>query len=79
MSADNYMLVVKENGKFVGYHQSASADEPQFDRAVFIVGTAEEAIYLCQSGKWDDDGWGYLEYGYRFLLDKEGKISEVKQ
>jgi len=82
MSTDNYMLIAKEKGKFVGYHQSASDDELQFDHASFIVDTIEEAIYLCQSGQWagdDDMLGGYLEYGYRFLLDKDGKIKEADE
>jgi hypothetical protein len=70
MSADNYMSIRKEGDKWVGYHQSASADEEQYHRPCFSVDSLEEAIHMCQSGKWaGDDDWfgGYLEYGYRVV------------
>lgn len=68
MSADNYIKIRAEGEKWLGYHQFASACCEQFEHAEFTVDTLEEAIHLCQSGKWageDDMMGGYLEYGFR--------------
>lgn len=71
MSADNFLAVLKEGSKFVGYHCSASMYYPQEEcyRCIgskdFKVDTIEEAIDCCEN--FDADGMGYLEYGYRFV------------
>ena len=57
MSADNYILVRKENAQWIGYMQSASS--PIFhDERVFSTNTLEEAIVLAQEEN--------TEYGYKF-------------
>ena len=69
MSADNFMAILKEGDKFIGYHCSASvANEcplwrkcyPCIGCKHFAVGSVEEAIEKCES-------FSYLEYGYRFV------------
>ena len=63
MSADNYISIrtEKEEGKevWVGYHQFASDDEPQYKRPLFSASTIEEAIRLAQAEE--------TEYGYCFI------------
>ena len=57
MSADNYVLVRKENAQWIGYMQSASS--PIFhDKRVFCTDTLEDAIILAQEEN--------TEYGYKF-------------
>ena len=63
MSADNYISIRKENDKYVGYHQFASADEPQYDDPMFIAGSVEDAIIKAQAE--------YTEYGFFFEGLKE--------
>ena len=70
MSSDNFMAIAQENGKYIGYHCSASMYYPQskcfkcIGIKHFEVDTIEQAIYNCQEGF---DPEGYLEYGYRFI------------
>lgn len=59
MSADNYILIRKEGNNYVGYHQSASADEVQYDRPMFITDNIVKAIKMAQAE--------YTEYGYCFI------------
>lgn len=69
MSSDNFMAVLKEGNKYVGYHCSASVFEgtPCWRKCyscqgsvAFTANTLEEAIEKCEN-------FGYLEYGYRFI------------
>ena len=70
MSADNFMAVMKEGDKWVGYHCCASHSYPYLDCYSclgvndFEANTLEEAIDCCEN--FDLDGMGYLEYGYCF-------------
>lgn len=59
MSADDYIAIRKEGEKYIGYHQSASADEEQYDYPMFKATSLKEAIILAQA-EW-------TEYGYRFV------------
>ena len=66
MSADNFIAILKENDKQVGYHCSASLHYPLrkcyscIGTKQFTLGSIEEAIVKCEN-------FGYLEYGYRFI------------
>ena len=58
MSADNYLVIIKElDGKFRAYMQFASDETEQFERVAFVANTLEEAIKLAQEEE-------VLEYGY---------------
>ena len=71
MSADNYILIRREEDHgtgnnaptgsmgimYVGYIESASAEEPTHSRAVFHALTLEDAIQHAQKSD--------TEYGYR--------------
>ena len=59
MSADNYITIRKEGRKWVGYHQSASTDEEQYNRPMFIATSLKKAIIAAQ------EEW--TEYGYRII------------
>tara|TARA_Y100000310_G_scaffold70845_1_gene66605 strand:+ start:7182 stop:7388 length:207 start_codon:yes stop_codon:yes gene_type:complete len=58
MSADNYVLVRKENAQWVGYMQCASIEEASYDSQLFCTDTLEDAIILAQEEN--------TEYGYKF-------------
>ena len=69
MSADNFMAVLKEGDKYVGYHCSASVacEVPGWKKCYKCIGSKdfsanslEEAVCACES-------FSYLEYGYRFV------------
>jgi len=62
MSADNYVLVRKEDKhqQWVGYMQSASIEEDNYDEQLFCTSFLEDAIILAQ----EQD----TEYGYLFEL-----------
>lgn len=70
MSADNFLAVLQERGKYIGYHCSASMYYPQEEcyrcmgSREFEADTLDEAIDCCEN--FDADGIG-LEYGYRFI------------
>ena len=57
MSADNYITIRKEGKMWVGYDQSASAEEESYDYPVFKATSLKKAIILAQAE--------YTEYGYR--------------
>tara|TARA_Y100000310_G_scaffold345435_1_gene464998 strand:- start:7010 stop:7228 length:219 start_codon:yes stop_codon:yes gene_type:complete len=66
MSADNYILIRKENltpfgsaiVKYVGYDEYSSNKEPSYSHPVFDVFTLSDAIRHAQQSA--------TEYGYRF-------------
>jgi len=58
MSADNYILIRKEAGEWVGYMESASLNEPRYEVTAFKVGRIEDTILHAQETE--------TEYGYRF-------------
>ena len=70
MSADNYLLIRKENSNWVAYMESASNEEPGYGFKEFITDTVENAIISAQEVD--------TEYGYRFemdMLDKQSSTS----
>ena len=58
MSADNYVLVRKEDTNWVGYMQCASIEKADYANQLFYTDVLEDAIILAQ----EQD----TEYGYRF-------------
>jgi hypothetical protein len=58
MSADNYIAIKCEDGKYVGYMQSASAVETYGHEPVFSCETIREAVLAAQEQ--------VAEYGYIF-------------
>ena len=78
MSADNFIAVLKEGDKYIGYHCSASilCEVPGWRECYsckgiqcFKVNSIEEAIIKCEN-------FDYLEYGYRFIDYKNEELEE---
>ena len=61
MSAENYVLVRKEGTQWVGYMQSMSLKEAQYDNLLFRTEALEDAIVLAQEQN--------TEYGYQFEVE----------
>ena len=61
MSADNYVLVRKEDIQWVGYMQHASIEEVKYGEQLFCTDFLEDAILLAQ----EED----TEYGYKFEVE----------
>ena len=60
MSADNYIVVKKEDAYWIGYMQYAS--QANFiDNKLFSTDVLEDAIALAQAQD--------TEYGYKFMLE----------
>ena len=67
MSSDNYLMIKKELGYWVGYIESAATYEPVYNTCVFKAPTLEDAI---RNGQKID-----VEYGMRFSLFEDlGKL-----
>ena len=61
MSADNYLLIRKEDTDWVAYMECASIEEPSYASKIFNTNSIEKAIIQAQDV--------YTEYGYRFEVD----------
>ena len=70
MSADNYILIRKEDTQWVGYMQCASIEEDNYDNQLFRTEVLENAIIFAQ----EQD----TEYGYRFEVDGLSRQSSSK-
>ena len=69
MSADNYLLIKKDGGSWIGYLESESSDLPTYNNMVFKVITLEDAINHGQKTE--------TEYGMRFDLGDESTKSSL--
>jgi len=69
MSADNYLLIRKEDCNWVAYMEFASEEEPSYSSEEFVASSLEDAIILAQGV--------YTEYGYQFEVDKLYKESST--
>lgn len=58
MSADNYILIRKDQNMWIGYLERASSEEPTYTQLVFKVKHIEDAILHAQNSE--------TEYWYRF-------------
>ena len=58
MSADNYILMRKEQNMWAGYLERASVEEPRYNVPAFKVEAIEDAILHAQNSG--------TEYGYMF-------------
>jgi len=70
MSADNYLVIRKEESNWVAYMEFASEEEPNYTSREFVTDSVENAIVLAQGI--------YTEYGYHFemdMLDKQSSTS----
>ena len=61
MSADNYLLIRKEDTDWVAYMECASIEEPCYASKIFNTNSIEKAIIQAQDV--------YTEYGYRFEME----------
>ena len=60
MSADNYILMIKEKNMWAGYLESASVSEPRYNAPAFKVKYIEDAIIHAQN---TDTEYGYIFKG----------------
>jgi len=69
MSADNFMAVLKEDNKYVGYHCSASVacEVPGWRKCYKCIGTEHFRVDTIEEAVNECEHFGYLEYGYRFV------------
>jgi len=69
MSADNYILIRKEDSNWVAYMEFASIEEPSYRSKIFVTDTLMDAIIQAQAVG--------TEYGYRFEIDILDKQSST--
>ena len=58
MSADNYLLIRKEDTDWAAYMECASIEKPSYTSKIFNTDSIENAVIGAQDI--------YTEYGYRF-------------
>ena len=61
MSADNYLLIRKEDTDWAAYMECASIEKPSYTSKIFNTNSIENAIVQAQDV--------YTEYGYRFEIE----------
>ena len=61
MSADNYLLIRKEESKWVAYMEFASMKEPSYCSKIFAADTLMDVIIQAQEVD--------TEYGYEFEVE----------
>jgi len=61
MSADNYLLIRKEDSNWVAYMELASMEEPSYRSKIFVTDTLVDVILQAQEID--------TEYGYKFEIE----------
>jgi len=78
MSADNFIAILKEGDKYVGYHCFASVEieTPCWKECYPCIGSKEFEVGSLEEALMESTNFGYLEYGNKWVDDRFDEVEE---